>query len=94
MRTRVLLGDQVSSFLRTLAPEPRRALRRALHQLEAGRGDLKALEGEFVGFWRLRAGRYRVVLKLRHKRGRQVAECIFAEERSVVYELFAQMIHG
>ena len=92
MKTRVELDDQPFQFIRTLAPEPRKRLRRALHELERGRGDVKALHGAFAGYWRLRSATYRVVFRYAIDGGQRVAKCIFAESRSVVYDLFAQQL--
>jgi mRNA interferase RelE/StbE len=76
---------QVAEFLRSLAPEPRRQLRLAIRSLAQGRGDVKALEGELAGYWRLRVGSYRVILW----QSATVIECVFAERRSIIYEVFA-----
>lgn len=88
MRRQVSLSAQVEGFLCRLPPEPRRELRRALRGLESERGDLKALEEELAGFWRLRVGPYRVIFHLEPKHVR----CDFIERRSVVYEVFEQMV--
>ncbi len=76
---------QVANFLHSLAPEPRRQLRLAIRALAQGRGDVKALEGELAGYWRLRVGSYRVILS----KSPAAIECIFAERRSIIYEIFA-----
>ena len=44
MKAELVIGDQVLAFARTLAPETRQRLRRALQELAAGRGDIKPLE--------------------------------------------------
>jgi len=77
---------QVADLLRGLAPEPRRQLRLAIRSLARGRGDVRALEGELAGYWRLRVGSYRVILW----QSATVIECVFAERRSIVYEIFAE----
>jgi mRNA interferase RelE/StbE len=77
---------QVAEFLHSLAPEPRRRLRLAIRSLAQGRGDIKALEGDLDGYWRLRVGSYRVILW----QSTTVVECVFAERRSIVYEIFAE----
>ncbi len=84
---RVRLAPQVSEFLRGLAPEPRKMLRRALRDLERGSGDIKPLEGPLQDYCRLRVGPYRVLLSYGKS---NTIDCIFAERRSIVYELFAQ----
>ena len=59
-----------------------------MHGLERERGDLKALEDELAGFWRLRVGAYRVIFHLEPNHAR----CDFIERRSVVYEVFGQLL--
>ena len=86
---KVVLAAQVVDFVRRLPPEPRRRLRRALRELAHERGDLKALEPPLQGYCRLRMGGYRVVFAYA---GRTTVECIFAERRSVVYELLVERL--
>ena len=81
---RVLLAAQVVDFVRRLPPEPRQRLRRALRDLARGKGDIKPLEAPLEGYCRLRVGGYRVVFAYGN---RGTVECIFAEQRSIVYEL-------
>ncbi len=57
----VEVAGQVVTFIRSLSPEPRKALRRALSELGHERGDIRPLEGELEDFYRLRVGRYRVI---------------------------------
>jgi mRNA interferase RelE/StbE len=90
MKTRVDLSDQVRDFVRSLAPDPRKALRLALHGLETERGDIKPLEGDLSGYHRLRVGGYRVVFRTAVEQGHRLVHCICAEKRSIVYELFAE----
>jgi mRNA-degrading endonuclease RelE of RelBE toxin-antitoxin system len=86
---KVVLAAQVVAFVRRLPPEPRQRLRRALRELSRERGDVKALEAPLDGYCRLRVGGYRVVFAY-GKRGS--IECIFAEQRSVVYELLLERL--
>jgi len=92
MRTKVELADQVIDFLRCLAPSPRKAVRAALHGLERGDGDIQALEGELAGYWRLRVSRYRVIFSYAVRGSQQVAECVYAAERGIVYEVFSEKL--
>ena len=85
----VLLAEQVVDFVRRLPPEPKQRLRRALRGLATGRGDIKPLEAPLQGYCRLRVGGYRVVFAY-GKRG--TIECIFAEQRSIVYELLLERL--
>ncbi|MBI3768244.1 MAG: hypothetical protein HY271_07070 [Deltaproteobacteria bacterium] len=86
---KVLLAAQVVDFVRRLPPEPRRRLRRALRDLSRERGDATALQTPLEGYCRLRVGGYRVLFAY-GKRGS--VECIFAEQRSVVYELVLERL--
>jgi mRNA-degrading endonuclease RelE of RelBE toxin-antitoxin system len=81
---KVLVSAQVLERLRTLHPERRKDIRRALVELGKGRGDCKELAGSLMGLHRLKIGRYRIVLRYQAKH----IEAIFLEQRSVVYELF------
>ena len=86
---KIKLSEQVAGFVRGLAPEPRREMRLALKALAKGRGDVKALEGALTGYWRLRVSSYRVILSYR---GPNEVACIYAERRSIVYEIFAEVL--
>ena len=94
MKIRVELDPRVAEFVRSLAPEPRKRLRQALHGLEQDKGDIKQLEADLAGYARLRVGTYRVVVRFFAEGGQRVARCIFAEKRAVVYELFAEILRG
>jgi mRNA-degrading endonuclease RelE of RelBE toxin-antitoxin system len=86
---KVELAEQVVDFVRRLPPEPRRRLRLALRDLARGRGDIKRLEGPLDGYCRLRVGGYRIVFAYRD---RGTVQCIFAEQRSIVYELLVEAL--
>ena len=86
----VHLSKQVAVFSSCLAPEPRRAVKKALKDLREERGDIRCLEGNLSGYNRLRVGRFRIIFAY-HRDGTIVA--VFMEERRLVYELFeAQFI--
>ena len=74
-------------FLRGLAPETRRGIKKALAALASGKGDLRQLESPLSGYWRLRLGRYRVIF--RYVESGDI-EAVFAEERRLVYEVFEE----
>jgi mRNA interferase RelE/StbE len=89
---KVELEQQVLDFIRSLAPQSRQAIRRSLKNLENEEGDIRALEGELEGFYRLRALRYRIIF-FYHVRGRsRIIRCVYAAPRGIVYEVFAQSI--
>ena len=85
----VVVSGQVVAFVRRLAPEPRRLVRRALRELAGGKGDIRQLEGPLEGYYRLRVGPYRIVFS--YGEGQRI-ECVFAERRSLVYEVFARVL--
>jgi len=89
---RVEVSSQVASFIRSRAPEPRQQLRLALRQLAAERGEIKSLEGRLKNYFRLRVGNYRIVF--RYSNSGKIIQCIFAESRDLVYELFEQLMHA
>jgi mRNA interferase RelE/StbE len=89
MKRRVQVRGQVKDFLDRLAPEPRRRLKFALRALESENGDRLALRERLAGYHRLRVGGYRVIFRYRPG---QVTECVFAEERSLVYQLFEREV--
>jgi mRNA-degrading endonuclease RelE of RelBE toxin-antitoxin system len=90
--TRVNVALQVEEFVRSLAPEPRRRLRLAIRALANDAGDIKRLEGCLEGYSRLRVAGYRVIFAERAAKGARVIDCVWAEKRSVVYELFIRLL--
>jgi mRNA interferase RelE/StbE len=91
-RLKIELEQQVVDFVRSLAPEPRQDIRRGLKNLENEAGDIRALEGELEGFYRLRVLRYRIIF-FYHIRGKsRTIRCVYAAPRGIVYEVFAQKI--
>jgi mRNA interferase RelE/StbE len=89
---KVELEQQVVDFIRSLPPEPRQALRRCLTTLEKEQGDIRALEGEFDGFYRLRVLRYRIIFFYHVRRERRTIRCVYAAPRNIIYEVFAQRV--
>lgn len=69
-------------------------LRLALRQLENERGDIRPLQEELEGFYRLRVGRFRIIFQYEVGRGaKRRIRCVHAATRSLVYEVFAQQLH-
>jgi mRNA interferase RelE/StbE len=71
--------------VRRLAPEPRRAIKRALLDLRHEGGDIQALEGNISSYYRLKVGRHRLIFAYARD---EAIEVVFIEERSLVYEVF------
>lgn len=91
---KVELTAQVIRFIRSQPPEPRRTLRSALRQMEQERGDIRPLQEDLEGFYRLRVGRFRIVFHYAvGPRGQRRIRCIYAATRGLVYEVFAQQLH-
>ena len=63
MRTKVTLDDQPLEFIRRQPPEPRRALREALHAIEAGRDFPEPLQDQLEGFYKVKVSGYRMILQ-------------------------------
>ena len=91
MTTRIEWSRQVADFVGGLAPDPRRRVRAALRGLEGGRGDVKALQGDLLGYRRWRVAQYRVIYREAVEGGERVVRCLYAAERDVVYEMFSRM---
>ena len=85
MSYKVKVREQVWQFAHALGLEHRRALKRAIISLAAESGDITPLHDDMAGFYRLKVARFRVIFLYRPGR---VIECVFAEERKLVYELF------
>jgi len=83
----VEISEQVRAFVATLHPQHRRAIKKALKDLAAGRGDITPLEEELAGFHRLRVDRYRIVFRYASDR---TIRCFFIEQRRLVYDLLRQ----
>jgi len=92
METRVELSEQVVRFVAQRAPEPRRVLRLALRGLAQERGDIRALEGPLMDYHRLRVGGYRIIFAYRVTGKRLRIQCLYAERRSAVYEVFEHLL--
>ena len=90
---KVEIEQQVLDFVGSLAPEPRRLIRETLRRLEKEKGDIRALEGELEGFYRLRVGRYRIIFYYRRERRTRQIRCVYAAHRTLIYEVFAQEFH-
>lgn len=92
MKTKVQVEAQVEAFVKSLAPEPRRRLTRALKDLAKGKGDVKRLEGNLENYSRLRVAGHRVIFTERTERGDRIIDCVFAEKRALVYDLFIRLL--
>ena len=92
MNTRVEVRQQVHDLIASLAPEPRRKLWARIKGLANGKGDVIQLEGNLAPFFRLRAGKIRVVFEEKSEGGARVLKCFFADYRTTVYRTLSQLI--
>ncbi len=92
--TKVRVSRQVESLVKSLAPDPRKALRAAIKALPAGQGDIKHLEGPLVGWSRLRVQTYRIVFKEVWEHGQRMVDCVYVNRRSVIYDLFKELLRN
>jgi mRNA-degrading endonuclease RelE of RelBE toxin-antitoxin system len=88
--SKVVVHGHAERFVTALAPEPRRRLIKAMKALPSG--EIKALEARLAGYYRLRVGGYRIIFADSVKNKVRTFDCIFAERRPVVYELFEQIL--
>ncbi|MGI8960861.1 MAG: type II toxin-antitoxin system RelE family toxin [Bryobacteraceae bacterium] len=89
---KIELETQVVTFVRSLAPEPRKAVRRALLRLEHEGGNIRPLEGELQNYYRLRVLRYRIIFYYAVVGRKRTIRCVYAAPRNIIYEVFAQKI--
>ena len=92
MKIEVIVETQPLAFIRRQPPDSRKKLRAAIHAIERGDFFPDPLEDELEGFYKLRVENCRLILK--HESGSKTPlfKVVFAERRSVVYELFRQIV--
>jgi Cytotoxic translational repressor of toxin-antitoxin stability system len=88
---KVNVADQVSEYIKRLAPDSRKRLRRAIRLLEEEKGDIKALEDDLHGYYRVKVRSYRVIYAYRGTKrpGPPEIDILFCEHRSNLYEAFS-----
>lgn len=92
--TEVRVSGQVEAFVKALSPDPKKALRAGIKGLAEGAGDVRHLEGPLEGWQRLRVQTYRVIFTERFESGNRIVDCIYAHRRSVVYDLFKELLRN
>ncbi len=92
MQIEVLVEAQPLAFIRRQSPDVRKRIRAAIHAVERDGLFPDPLEDELEGFYKLRVENCRLILK--HETGgtAPLFKVVFAERRSMVYELFRQII--
>ena len=69
----------------------RQSLRLGIKRLPKHLGDIRSLEGKLRDYYRLRVGSYRVIFRRRIEKGEPIVECLYANRRSIVYEVFEKL---
>ena len=85
----VRVEQQIKGFVVSSGMEHRRAIKRAIKQLESEQGDIKALGDDLEGFYRLRVGPFRIIFRYREGK---VIECVYMNRRALVYEVFEREV--
>ena len=90
---RVNVAHQVSEYIKRLAPDSRKRLRRAIRLLEEEKGDIKALEDDLHGYYRVKVRSYRIIYAYRGTKrpGPPEIDVLFTEHRTTVYEAFSEL---
>ena len=87
----VIIEEQPLAFIRRQSPDARKKLRAAIHAIERVTFP-DPLDDELEGFYKMRVENCRLILK--HESGDKAPlfKVVFAERRSVVYEMFRQIV--
>ena len=96
MNSKVIWSEQVESYVKSKAPEPRRELWRGIKGMADWEGtenppQIRHLEDELIGYSRLRVGAHRLVFRETFAQGQRTIAFLFAGPRSTVYEAFAEL---
>ncbi len=88
----VIVEAQPLAFIRRQSPDARKRLREAIHAIERGETFPEPLEDELEGFYKMRVENCRLILQQESGGKAALFKVVFAERRSVVYEMFRQII--
>jgi mRNA-degrading endonuclease RelE of RelBE toxin-antitoxin system len=89
---KLTIEPQPRAFIRRQPPATRRHLREILHALERGQSTPEPLEDELDGFYKVKVEGYRLILQYASGDEGPFFRVVFIERRSVVYEMFRQLI--
>jgi mRNA-degrading endonuclease RelE of RelBE toxin-antitoxin system len=93
MKIEVIIEAQPLNFIRRQPPDARKKLRAAIHDLERGATFPEPLTDELDGFYRMRVENSRLILKHEPGASTPLFKVVFAERRSLVYEMFRQILN-
>jgi mRNA interferase RelE/StbE len=89
---KIEVSEQVKHFISNCPPAQRQRLRAALRCLADEKGDIKALERELPGYYRLRIQSHRIVFRYHVTKNSRAIFCAFVEHRGIVYEAFFDLL--
>ena len=89
---RVTIEPQPRAFIRRQPPATRQQLREVIHAIERGRIFPEPLEDELEGFYKLRVENCRLIVQHVAGEAGPFFRVVFIERRSVVYEMFRQIV--
>jgi mRNA-degrading endonuclease RelE of RelBE toxin-antitoxin system len=89
MSYKVRVEKQVRDSIGLMGLEHRRAVKKALVELQTEKGDIASLTDALSGFYRLRVGTYRIIFWYRPGK---VIECVYINRRALVYEVFEREV--
>ena len=97
MKSKVVWSAQVEKYVRSQAPEPRRAIWQEIKNLSNWDGRenppaIRHLEDDLSGSSRLRIKGGRIIFRQDFENGQRVVKCLFAMERSTIYEVFRALL--
>jgi mRNA-degrading endonuclease RelE of RelBE toxin-antitoxin system len=89
---RVTIEPQPRAFIRRQPPATRRQLREVIHAIERGEIFPEPLDEELEGFYKVRVENCRLIVQHVAGEAGPFFRVVFIERRSVVYELFRQIV--
>jgi mRNA-degrading endonuclease RelE of RelBE toxin-antitoxin system len=89
---RVTVEPQPREFIRRQPPATRQRLREALRAIERGKMFPEPLDEELEGFYKVRVENCRLIVHHVAGEAGPFFRVVFIERRSVVYEMFRQII--
>jgi len=89
---RVTIEPQPREFIRRQPPTVRQQLREIIHAIERGEIFPEPLDEELEGFYKVRVENCRLIVQHFAGEAGPFFRVVFIERRSVVYEMFRQII--
>jgi len=89
---KVTVEPQPREFIRRQPPGTRLLLRKILHAIERGQSVPEPLDDELDGFYKIKVEGYRLIIQHVAGEAGPFFRVVFIERRSVVYEMFRQIV--